>query len=104
MDNLTFNSHSLYKNKANGEVICLLHYNPMAVCSCMICGNFNENTFNISGVKLISIDEIISMRKSGDFEELPKLSKELLLQLANAILPAMPESEKQVFEGWKRDL
>jgi hypothetical protein len=70
----------------------------------MICGNFKDNDFNITLVKLISIDDIIAMRKSGEFEELPALSKEVLLQLANAILPAMPESEKQVFEGWKRDL
>ena len=104
MNNLTFNTHSLYKNKANGELVCLLHYNPMALCSCMIGGNFSDNTFSVTSTKIIAIDDIIAMRKSGEFEELPQLSKEVLLQLANAIYPMMPDSEKQVFEGWKKGI
>ena len=104
MSNLSLNTHSLYKNKADGELVCLLHYNPMALCSCMICGSFKDNAFNITSTGLIAVDDIISMRNSGNFEELPQLSKDILMQLANAIGPLMPDSEKQIFEEWKKGI
>ena len=71
MNGFTFHTHSVYRDKASGRLLLLVHHNPMALCSLLL--NGEGETFDTAHPQPFGVEMIIAMRQSGDFEELPRL-------------------------------
>jgi len=71
MDGFTFQTHSVYREKNSGSLLLLVHHNPMALCSLLL--NGDERGFDAAALRPVGVDQIIAMRQSGNFEELPPL-------------------------------
>ena len=84
MDGFTFQTHTVYRDRQGGGLLLLVHHNPMALCSLLLArtadGNFDPAQFQPVGV-----DTIISMRKSGQFEELDPLPEDEFRNLLNEL-------------------
>jgi len=89
MDGFTFQSHSVYRNKASGALLLLVHHNPMALCSLLLSGK--ADSFDTAAPRQVGVDTIIGMRQSGSFEELPPIPEDrfaaLLRDLAGHVTP-----------------
>ncbi len=70
MDGFTFQTHSVYREKKSGNLLLLVHHNPMALCSLLL--NAAGQGFDAAHPQPVGVDQIIAMRQSGNFEELPQ--------------------------------
>ena len=73
MEGYTFQTHSVYRDKSTGGLLLLVHHNPMALCSLLLPGK--ADSFDTAAPQQVGVDTIISMRQSGNFEELPPMSE-----------------------------
>ena len=71
MNNLTFQTHSVYRDRQSGEQLLLIHHNPMNLCSLLL--PYANGAFDASRPQKTGVDTIIAIRKSGNFEELSPL-------------------------------
>lgn len=85
MDNgLQIRQGTVYRELATGKRLLLIHHNPMSLQSMAIPGT--DETFDCAHPALISIDDIIAIRKSGTFEELGDVPQDVLLQILDAVI------------------
>ena len=88
MDGLTFQTHTIYRDRQNNAVLLLVHHNPMALCS-MLLARTADGNFDPANFQPVGVDTIIAMRKSGQFEELDPLPadefRKLLDELAKHV-------------------
>ena len=91
MDGFTFQSHAVYRNKKTGAILLLVHHNPMALCSLLFTSD--ANGFNTKNPQLVSIDTIIEMRRSGNFEQLECMPDQQFLPLLKEIRESLPAEE-----------
>lgn len=92
MEDYTFQTHSVYRDKTAGGLLLLVHHNPMALCSLLLRGN--ERGFDAVHPQTVGTDAIIDMRKSGNFEELAPLPEdEFKALLQDLIKHAAPDDQ-----------
>ena len=92
MEDYTFQTHSVYRDKTAGGLLLLVHHNPMALCSLLL--NGNDRGFDTACPQQVGVDRIIAMRKSGDFEELAPLPEdEFKALLQDLIRHAAPDDQ-----------
>ena len=85
MDNgLQIRQGTVYRELATGKRLLLIHHNPMSLQSMAIPGT--DETFDCAHPALISIEDIIAIRKSGTFEELGDVPQDVLLQILDAVI------------------
>lgn len=84
MDDYTFLTHSVYKNRQSGEILLLIHDHPMALRSLLLTSG--ASGFDTRHFRRIGVDEIIQMRRSGQYEELNPLSAQELKSLLLSLL------------------
>ena len=93
MDGLTFQTHTVYRDRRNNAVLLLVHHNPMALCSLLLARTADGN-FDPSGFQPVGVDTIIAMRKSGQFEELDPLPEEEFRNLLNELAKHVSSEER----------
>ncbi|MBO5958932.1 MAG: hypothetical protein J6Q65_02300 [Lentisphaeria bacterium] len=85
MDNgLQIRQGTVYQETATGNRLLLIHHNPMSLQSMAIPGT--AETFDCAHPALISIDDLINLRKSGQFEELGDVPADVLKQILDAVI------------------
>ena len=84
MDGLTFQTHTIYRDRQNNVVLLLVHHNPMALCSLLL-ARTNDGNFDPAQFQPVGVDTIITMRKSGQFEELEPLPEEEFRKLLDEL-------------------
>lgn len=84
MDGLQIRQGTVYKELATGKRLLLIHHNPMNLQSMAIPGT--EETFDCAHPAFITIDDLIALRKSGQFEELGDVPAEVLAQIIDAVI------------------
>ena len=89
MDGLTFQTHTVYRDRQSGSLLLMIHHNPMALCSLLLPGK--DDSFDTAAPQRVGVDTIIGMRQSGSFEELPPLPEDrfaaLLRDLTGHVTP-----------------
>ena len=76
---------TVYRKKADGSRLLLIHHNPMNLESLVIpCGG--EGDFDVRRCMLVSIDALISLRKSGEYVEEGDLDASVLRQILKELL------------------
>ena len=84
MDGLTFQTHTIYRDRQNKVFLLLVHHNPMALCSLLL-ARTDDGNFDPAQFQPVGVDTIIAMRKSGQFEELDPLPEEEFRNLLNEL-------------------
>lgn len=76
MTKLSFRQGTIYEDKQTGERLLVINHNPMNLQSLIFHSPHPEASFNLAAPEIISIDTLISIRKSGQFKDLGDLPKE----------------------------
>ena len=90
MDGLTFQTHTVYRERQNSSLLLMIHHNPMALSSLVLTPD-SSGGFDVSHPRRADVDTMIAMRKSGQFEELDPIPEDrfaaLLRDLAGHVTP-----------------
>ena len=84
MDGLTFQTHTVYRDRQSGSLLLMIHHNPMALSSLVLIPD-DSGGFDAGHPHRADVDTIIAMRKSGQFEELDPLPEEEFRNLLNEL-------------------
>ncbi len=92
MDGLTFQTHTVYRDRQSGSLLLLIHHNPMALSSLVLTPD-GSGGFDAAHPRRADVDTIIAMRKSGQFEELDPLPDRTLRPLLDELTRQVPADE-----------
>ena len=92
MDGLTFQTHTVYRDRQNSSLLLMIHHNPMALSSLVLTPDGNGG-FDAAHPRRADVDTIIAMRKSGQFEEMDPLPDNELLPLLDELTKHVPAEE-----------
>lgn len=76
MSGLQIRQGTVYSKRATGARLLLIHHDIMNLQSMAVPGDADGN-FDCAGLSPISIDELIALRKSGDYDELGDVPPEV---------------------------
>ena len=92
MDGLTFQTHTVYRDRQSGSLLLMIHHNPMALSSLVLTPD-DSGGFDAAHPRRADVDTIIAMRKSGQFEELDPLPDQELRSLLDELAKHVPAEE-----------
>ncbi len=98
MDDFTFLTHTLYRDRQSGSLLLMIHHNPMALSSLVVAPDGNGG-FDTEHPRRADVDTIIAMRNSGQFEELEPLPDRTLRPLLDELAKHVPEEELPFVQG-----
>ena len=87
---------TVYLEKNSGRRFILVNHNPMALLSMRFWSESAEAPFNLAQPEMITIDELIALRQSGDYEELGDLPAETFKAMINALVNAANFSDEDL--------
>ena len=87
---------TVYLEKKSGRRFILVNHNPMALLSMRFWSETAESPFNLAQPEMISIDELIALRQTGDYEELGDLPPDTFKAMVNALISAAQFSEEDL--------
>ncbi len=76
MGDLQIRQGTLYSNRVTGVRLLLIHHDIMNLRSMTVPGDADGN-FDCAGLAPITVDDLIAMRKSGDYDELGDVPPEV---------------------------
>ena len=85
---------TVYLEKASGRRFILINHNPMALLSMRFWSASAEAPFDLAAPEMISIDDLIALRQSGEYEELGDLPSEVFKSMVKALLEGGSFSEE----------
>ncbi|MBQ7695005.1 MAG: hypothetical protein IJT50_07750 [Lentisphaeria bacterium] len=102
---ITIRQGTVYLEKASGKRFVLVNHNPMALESLRFWSASEDAPFDLGAPERITVDELIALRNSGQYEELGDLPPELFRQLAGALLAAgnLPETDLALIRALLED-
>ena len=89
---LSIRQGTVYRETASGKRLLLIHHNPMALRSLAVPGT--EDSFDCAAAAVISVDDLIAMRKSGCWEELGDVPDEVFQSILNAVIASAPLADE----------
>ncbi|MCQ2379101.1 MAG: hypothetical protein MJ016_07860 [Victivallaceae bacterium] len=92
MKGFQFRQGTVYRKKEDGSRLLLIHHDPMNLESIVVPGD--ERHFDAKRPALISIDSLIALRKSGQYEEVGDLDAETLHRELQRLLAGGALTEK----------
>ena len=92
---------TVYLEKASGRRFILINHNPMALLSMRFWSVAADAPFDLAAPEMISIDDLIALRQSGDYEELGDLPAEVFKSMVRALLEggAFSDEDKKLLES-----
>lgn len=92
---------TVYLEKNSGRRFILVNHNPMALQSLRFWSESPESAFNLGAPEHISIDELIALRSSGEYEELGDLPVETFKAMVNSLVAGgnFPEDEMKLIKS-----
>lgn len=90
MSGLSFRQGTLYTDE-NGKGFLLINHNPMALQSLQVPAA--DGAFDCAAASLLSIDDLIAVRKAGAVQDRGDVPQELLCQVLSAVLAQAPLAE-----------
>lgn len=105
MSDLQIRQGTVYQEKTSGSRLLLIHHDPMSLCSMAIPGN--SEAFDCAHPIFMSIDELITIRKSEAFDELGDVPKEFLNVIIDAVIgkaePALEENVIKLLQAIQKE-
>ena len=92
---------TVYLEKKSGRRFILVNHNPMALFSMRFWSESAESAFNLAAPEMISIDDLIELRKSGEYEELGDLPPEIFKSMLSSLIAAaaLPEEDIKLLKS-----
>ena len=86
---------TVYQEKNTKRRFILINHNPMALCSMRFWSESPDAPFNLGAPEMISIDELIALRQSGNYEDLGDIPPELFKSMVTSLVGAakLPETD-----------
>ena len=86
---------TVYLENSTGRRFILVNHNPMALLSMRFWSESPEGAFNLAAPEMISIDDLIALRQSGEYEELGDLPPEVFKSMISSLVAAatLPEED-----------
>ncbi len=89
---LSIRQGTVYRDRKNGGRLLLIHHNPMELQSLLFRSAPGEGAFDLARPEVIGVDDLIELRRSGEYEELgdlprPALDRALDVLLSSGGLP-----------------
>lgn len=86
---------TVYLEKKSGRRFILVNHNPMALLSMRFWSESADAAFNLAAPETITMDELISLRRSGDYDELGDLPPEIFKSMISSLIAAaeLPEED-----------
>lgn len=94
MSDLQIRQGTVYQEKSSGNRLILINHDPMSLCSMAIPGN--GEAFDCAHPMFITIDELITIRKSGAFDELGDVPRNVLNVIISTVIEKAQLEEKVV--------
>ena len=77
---------TVYLEKKSGRRFILVNHNPMALLSMRFWSESAEAPFNLANPEMITIDDLIALRQSGNYEELGDLPAEVFKSMITSLI------------------
>lgn len=92
---------TVYLEKNSGRRFILVNHNPMALQSLRFWSDSPDSAFNLGVPEHITIDELISLRASGEYEELGDLPADVFKSMVEALIAGgnFPEDEMKLIKS-----
>ena len=87
---------TVYLEKKSGRRFILINHNPMALVSMRLWSESADAPFNLGAPEMIAIDDLIALRKSGEYDELGDLPPEIFKSMVSALIAGGNLSEEDV--------
>jgi len=104
MTDLQWRQGTVYQAK-NGARRLLIHHNPMQLRSLQLRAADAEAPFDLAGVEIIAVDELIELRRSGDWRDLGDLPSETVDALLETVIAgnALPPADLEAARALLRE-
>ena len=79
---------TVYLENSTGRRFILVNHNPMALLSMRFWSESPEGAFNLAAPEMISIDDLIALRQSGEYEELGDLPPDVFKSMISSLVAA----------------
>ena len=83
---LAMRQGTVYLEKESGRRFILVNHNPMALLSMRFWSESAEAPFNLANPEMITIDDLIALRQSGNYEELGDLPAEVFKSMITSLI------------------
>ena len=83
---LAMRQGTVYLEKESGRRFILVNHNPMALLSMRFWSESAEAPFNLANPEMITIDDLIALRQSGNYEELGDLPEEVFKSMVTSLI------------------
>lgn len=92
---------TVYLEKSTGKRFILVNHNPMALLSMRFWSESPEGAFNLAAPEMISIDDLIALRQSGEYEELGDLPPDVFKSMISSLVAAaaLPEEDIKLLKS-----
>ena len=86
---------TVYLEKNTSRRFILINHNPMALCSMRFWSDSPEAPFDLGAPEMISIDELIALRQSGNYEDLGDIPPELFKSMVTTLVSSgnLPQTD-----------
>lgn len=91
---------TVYLEKKSGRRFILINHNPMALVSMRVWSESADAPFNLGAPEMITIDDLIALRKSGEYDELGDLPAEVFKSMVSALVSGgnIPEEDLKLLK------
>lgn len=98
---LSMRQGTVYLEKNTGKRFILVNHNPMALISMRFWSESAEAAFNLAAPEMITIDDLIALRQSGNYEELGDLPPEVFKSMVSSLIAAaaLPEEDLKLLKS-----
>lgn len=98
---LAMRQGTVYLEKSSGKRFILVNHNPMALQSLRFWSESPEASFDLGAPEHITIDELIALRSSGEYEELGDLPGDVFKSMVEALIAGgqFPEEELKLIKS-----
>jgi hypothetical protein len=93
---LAMRQGTVYLEKRSGRRFILVNHNPMALLSMRFWSESAEAAFDLAAPEMLTVDELIALRHSGEYEELGDLPAEVFKSMISSLVAAGNFSEEDL--------
>jgi len=93
MDGMIIRQGTIYEHRTSARRLLVINHNPMQLESLLLTAAAPDAPLDLDSLQVVAIDELISLRRSGEYRDLGDLPSDGFQRLLRALLSAPELSE-----------